>query len=240
MEHGVPPAHDPGVIDDPNRKSNSSPDTLDPEDLRVLVVAGDPLARAGLATLLDGQPGCTLAGQVSSSDDLPGQAAVYRPDVVLWDLGWEPTPDLEASLAQIEGLAEEELPVVALLPDEAGAAEVWASGARGLLLREAGVEPLLAALEAVSRGLAVFDPSLALSPSPARDPALALAEDLTPRETEVLHLLADGLTNKAIAQRLGISDHTVKFHVNAILGKLGAQSRTEAVVRATQLGLLLL
>ena len=68
----------------------------------------------------------------------------------------------------------------------------------------------------------------------------ALAEELTPRETEVLELMADGLTNKAIAQRLGISDHTVKFHVNAILGKLGAQSRTEAVVRATRLGLLFL
>ena len=88
--------------------------------------------------------------------------------------------------------------------------------------------------------MSVFDPALALSPAPAHDPALALAEDLTPRETEVLQLLADGLTNKAIAQRLGISDHTVKFHVNAILGKLGAQSRTEAVVRATQHGLLLL
>ena len=220
--------------------SNEPADTQDLEDLRVLVVAGDPLARAGLAALLAGQPGCTLAGQVSSDDDLPTQAAVYRPGVVVWDLGWDPAPDLEASLAQIEGLAEEGLPVVALLPDEAQAPEAWSSGARGLLLRDAGVETLLAALQAVSQGLAVFDPSLALSPSPARDPSLALAEDLTPRETEVLQLLADGLTNKAIAQRLGISDHTVKFHVNAILGKLGAQSRTEAVVRATQLGLLLL
>jgi DNA-binding NarL/FixJ family response regulator len=220
--------------------NSESQDTQDLEDLRLLVVAGDPLARAGLAALLAGQPGCTLAGQVSGDDDLPGQAAIYRPDAVLWDLGWDPDPDLEASLAQIEGLAEEGLPVVALLPDEGPASEVWASGARGLLLRDAGVEDLLAALQAVSRGLAVFDPSLALNPSPVRDPALSLAEDLTPRETEVLQLLADGLTNKAIAQRLGISDHTVKFHVNAILGKLGAQSRTEAVVRATQLGLLLL
>jgi len=65
-------------------------------------------------------------------------------------------------------------------------------------------------------------------------------EELTPRETEVLQLMADGLTNKAIAQKLSISEHTVKFHVNAILGKLGVQSRTEAVVRATRLGLLLL
>ena len=220
--------------------SNEPPGTQDLEALRVLVVAGDPLARAGLAALLAEQPGCTLAGQVSGNDDLPSQAAVYRPDVVLCDLGWDPDPDLEDSLAQIEGLAEQGLPVVALLPDEAQAPEVWASGAHGLLLRDAGVERLLAALQAVGHGLAVFDPLLALSPSPSRDGSLALAEDLTPREMEVLQLLADGLTNKAIAQRLGISDHTVKFHVNAILGKLGAQSRTEAVVRATQRGLLLL
>ena len=174
----------------------------------------------------------------SNSAHLPTQAAVYRPDVVLWDLGWDPAQDLEASLAQIEDLREEGLPVVALLADDAQAPEVWASGALGLLLRDASVETLLASLQAAVRGLVVYDPSLALVPSPARDFTLVLAEDLTPRETEVLQLLADGLTNKAIAQRLGISDHTVKFHVNAILGKLGAQSRTEAVVRATRLGLL--
>jgi DNA-binding NarL/FixJ family response regulator len=206
--------------------------------LRVLVVAGDPLARAGLAAMLGERAGCTVAGQVSDSVDLPAQAAVYRPDVVLWDLGWDPALDLEASLAQIDDLGEEDLPVVALLADEAQAPEVWASGTRGLLLRDAGVDMVLATLQAASRGLAVFDPALDLGPLSARDPSLTLAEELTPRDTEVLQLLADGLTNKAIAQRLGISDHTVKFHVNAVLGKLGAQSRTEAVVRATRLGLL--
>jgi DNA-binding NarL/FixJ family response regulator len=69
---------------------------------------------------------------------------------------------------------------------------------------------------------------------------MAAAEALTPREQEVLQLLAEGLPNKTIADSLHISEHTVKFHVNAILSKLGAQSRTEAVVRATRLGLLLL
>jgi DNA-binding NarL/FixJ family response regulator len=209
----------------------------DVADLRVLVVAGDPLARAGLAALLAGQPGCVLAGQASSSADLPAQAAVYRPDVVLWDLGWDPAQDLEASLAQIEELGEEGLPVVVLLADDAQAPEVWAAGTSGLLFRDVGVEPVLAALQAAGQGLVVHDPSLAPGPGPGRDPG-DLVEDLTPRETEVLQLLADGLTNKAIAQRLGISDHTVKFHVNAVLGKLGAQSRTEAVVRASRLGLL--
>jgi two-component system nitrate/nitrite response regulator NarL len=212
--------------------------TQDLEDLRVLVVADDPLARAGLAALLAEQPGCALVGQVGSNTDLLAQATIYRPDVLLWDLGWDPASELETSLAQIDDLGEEGLAVVALLADEAQAPEVWASGARGLLLRQASVETLLATLQAAGRGLAVFDPSLVFLPSPVRDPSLALAEDLTPRETEVLQLLADGLTNKAIAQRLGISDHTVKFHVNAVLGKLDAQSRTEAVVRASRLGLL--
>ncbi len=87
----------------------------------------------------------------------------------------------------------------------------------------------------------VLDPTLAPAILPARDwEDEPLVEALTPREEEVLHLLADGLSNKAIALQLGISDHTVKFHVNAILGKLGAQSRTEAVVRATRMGLLVL
>ena len=221
--------------------SNELEDTADLEDLRVLVAADDPLACAGLAVLLSEQPGCTVVGQISGQGHLPTQAAVYRPDVVLWDLGWERTSDLETSLEQMGGLAEDGLPVVALLPDEAQAPEVWASGVRGLLLRDAGAETLQAALQAIGQGLVVLDPSLALSPLPVLEPGLdSLVEELTPRETEVLQLLADGLTNKAIAQRLGISDHTVKFHVNAILGKLGAQSRTEAVVRATRLGLLLL
>ena len=221
--------------------SNEPEDTPDLEDLRVLVVADDPLARAGLAVLLSEQSSCTVVGQSSSQEDLAAQAAVYRPEVVLWDLGWERPLDLEAGLEQVGELVEDGLPVVALLPDEAQAQEVQASGVRGLLLRDASAETLQAALQAIGHGLVVLDPSLVLGLSPVIEPGLdSLVEELTPRETEVLQLLADGLTNKAIAQRLGISDHTVKFHVNAILGKLGAQSRTEAVVRATRLGLLLL
>jgi two-component system nitrate/nitrite response regulator NarL len=205
------------------------------DEVRVLVVADDPLARAGLGALLASQPGCTLAGQVVPAGDLAEEVAVYRPDVLLWDLGWDPEPDL------LLDVAEADLPVVALLAEEALAAEAWQAGARGLLTREAGAEALVAALQAVVQGLAVIDPALAAALLPARErEAEALVEPLTPREEEVLQLLADGLANKAIALQLGISEHTVKFHVNAILGKLGAQSRTEAVVRATRLGLIIL
>jgi DNA-binding NarL/FixJ family response regulator len=214
-------------------------------DVRVLIVADDPLARAGLAALLAAQPGCVVVGQVGEEAHLPAARQVYRPDVVLWDVGWDRAPSTStpavAGLEHLEELAEAGLPAVVLLADEAQAAEARLAGARGLFLRDTGAERLAAALAAVAQGLVVLDPSLAASLLASRDPSSStLVEDLTPREQEVLRLLAEGLPNKAIALRLGISEHTVKFHVNAVLGKLGAQSRTEAVVRATRLGLILL
>ena len=202
----------------------------------MLVVADDPLARAGLATLLAGQPGCSVVGQVAGDVDLAVTRQVYRPDVLVWDLGWgDPTQSLE----RLAGLHD--VPVVALVSDEAHAADAWAVGARGLLRREADAESLAAALRSVALGLVSLDPALAAALIPPQDQTpTPLAEELTPRELEVLRLVAQGLPNKAIAQRLEISEHTVKFHVNAILGKLGVQSRTEAVVHATRLGLILL
>jgi len=225
------------------------------DDLRILIVADDPLVRAGLAMLLADQAGCTVAGQVMGEVDLLATLEVYRPDIVVWDLGWElateqglspdeALPDEEAVQTVFDRLAEVReagLPAVVLLPDEEQATAVWGSGVQGLLRREVEAETLVMALQAVRRGLTVLDPTFveALMPLQAVSPP-SLVEALTPRELEVLQLLAEGLPNKTIARRLDISDHTVKFHVNAIMTKLGAQSRTEAVVRATRLGLILL
>jgi DNA-binding NarL/FixJ family response regulator len=97
---------------------------------------------------------------------------------------------------------------------------------------------LAAAIAAVARGLFVADPALVPARSPR--PSTRDVEDLTPREHEVLQQLAAGLSNKEIASRLAISEHTVKFHVNALLAKLDAESRTEAVVRGVRLGLVIL
>ncbi len=221
-----------------------------PDPLRVLLIAGDPLARAGLATLLAGQPGLTVVGRLAAGLDLPAEVDLYRPDALIFDLGWDPglaplsRPGLEqapTSLNSLADLRELGLPIIALLPDETYAAEAWSAGAQGLLLRQAGSEKLAAALQGAVQGLHIFDPALTQAIFPAKSlEAAALIEPLTPRELEVLQLLAEGLPNKVIARRLDISDHTVKFHVNAILSKLSAQSRTEAVVRATRLGLILL
>jgi DNA-binding NarL/FixJ family response regulator len=219
-------------------------------NLRVLIVADDPLARAGLATLLADQGGLAVVGRVAVSGDLLAEVDTYQPDVILFDLGWEPTlaspPSRSASeprtsLENLAELRESGRPVVALLPDETYTTAAWTAGSQGLLLRQADTNRLAAALVAVSQGLIVLDPSLTAAALPLKNlDTPALAEPLTPRELEVLQLLAEGLPNKTIARQLDVSDHTVKFHINAILGKLGAQSRTEAVVRATRLGLILL
>lgn len=206
-------------------------------ELRVLIVADDPLARAGLATLLAEQPECEVTGQAPRDSDLDVALEVYQPDVMVWDLGWDPALALE----RLADLGDDGPPTVALLPDETHAVDAWTAGARGLLLREVTGERLVTALRAVVQRLMVLDPALAGPLRPSGDLAAApLAEELTPRELEVVQLLAEGLSNKAIAYQLDISEHTVKFHVNAIMSKLGAQSRTEAAVRATRMGLILL
>ena len=218
-------------------------------ELRVLVIADDPLTRAGLAAVLADQPGLVVCGRASSLDDLAAAVDLYRPDVLLWDAGWHPAPSL-ARLADLEARA----PVAILLPDEADARQAWTAGARGLLHRDAEPSRIAAALAAAVHGFAVIEPDFAealqsalpdRAPSRSEDAGRAafiepLVESLTPRELEVLRLMAEGLPNKTIAARLEISEHTVKFHVNTILGKLGVASRTEAVVRATRLGLILL
>ena len=205
--------------------------------IRVLIIADDPLARAGLAALLDDREEIALLGQVGAGPRLLDNLDLYEPDVIVWDLGW----DAEEAPSELADLEDVDLPLLALLPHEALASVAWAAGAAGILLRDTGGRRLVAAIVAISYGLRVLDPtfsSAAGAPPTVEEPPLA--EPLTPREQEVLQLLAEGLANRAIAQELGISEHTVKFHVNAIMGKLDAQSRTEAVVRATRLGLILL
>ena len=197
----------------------------------------DPLARAGLTALLDHQPECIVVGNTSSQTHLPSELDIYQPDILLWDLGWNPSSMLE-QLTELQDIA---LPSVILLPDESYATQAWLAGAKNLLLRDADVNKIIATLQAAAHGLITFDRELSGSILPnTQNLPPAPVESLTPRELEVLQHLAEGLPNKTIAHRLNISEHTVKFHVNAIMSKLGAQSRTEAVVRATQLGLIIL
>ncbi len=206
----------------------------DTRAIRVLIVADDPLARTGLAALLADRDGCAVVGQLPGDDELTTAAQVYLPAVLLWDLGWE------ADAADLPDFSDSAWPVIALVPDAALGPAVQGAGARGVLRRDTPPETLIAALNAACAGLSVFDAALtkALFPARADLPLAGVGAEFTPRELDVLRLLVDGLSNKAIAQQLAISDNTVKFHLNAILGKLNAQSRTEAVVSAIRLGVI--
>ncbi len=203
-----------------------------PEGVRTVIVAADPLVRAGLAAALKDAPGVDVVAQLEPGPGLSDEAALFAPDVVAWDLGW--APDVPQDLPELPA------PVVLLLAEGYAPRDVWRSGLAGLVSREADVDRLAAALRAASEGWVLLDPAFAPQIAPGAAPAEALVEPLTERERDVLQLLAEGLSNRAIGHRLGISEHTVKFHVNAILGKLDAQSRTEAAIRAAALGLILI
>lgn len=208
--------------------------------IQVLVVAGNLLARAGLGALLDEMDVIQVVGQ-TTTDSLSWQVDYDRPDVLLVDLGWRVDDNLSALTTAIEM----RLPIVVLVSDDIQAKDALTELASlecyAILLRDSEAERIQAAIQSVYVGLISLDATLSgLFVQPSGSAMPTTIEALTPREDEVLQLLAKGLTNKAIAHELQITDHTVKFHVNAIMGKLGAQSRTEAVVKATQAGLIIL
>ena len=211
-------------------------------------MADDPLARAGLAAVLTHGAGVTVVGQIEGNSATPSALDVFRPTVVVWDLGWASAST--EGLEYLSALSDGAIPIVALVSGQRQAAGAWLAGSKGLLLRASPGANLRAAVTAVSQGLMALDPELSQALLPAVDrsgerPAgpefnEPTPRELTPRETQVLQLLAEGLPNKVIASQLDISEHTVKFHINSIMGKLGAQSRTDAVMRATRSGLILL
>jgi len=194
------------------------------DPIRVALVTDDPLLRAGLSSLL---------AQVGSIDVVEGDSA----EVVLWDAG----TDASKTLSRLAELRTMKAPVVAVVGDAAHTAPALAAGARGVVLRDQVGPGIHAALAAVRSGLTVMDTQLAsqLVPSqPVHNHAPKGRGELTERERQVVQLLSEGLSNKLIADRLGISDHTAKFHVNGVMMKLGASTRTEAVVEAMRRGLI--
>lgn len=207
--------------------------------MRLLVVADNVLARTGLAALLSTNADVDIVGQIAGTESLGEDLDLYRPDVVVYDLGYDPT----TAAARLSLL--DDMPVVALLPSEEDARIVATALRRetpyGLMLRDCEPAALVQALRTVHARLIVLDPPIAAALVETGGMIEAQpSELLTPRELEVLQLLTEGLPNKLIAQRLQISPNTVKFHINAILSKLNVQSRTEAVVRATRLGWVIL
>ena len=205
--------------------------------IRVLLVADDPLVRGGLGKTVTDNPEFQVVGSLSGDQFDPEVVDLFQPDLIIWDTGWDPTSAQEI----IKEFEELSIPLLVLVTDLQSASVLWLPNLRGMLFRDIPTQQLFIALSAIASGVSVFDPQISSQWMNNNNRALrypALIEPLTERESEVLSLLAEGLPNKVIAHQLAISDHTVKFHVNSIMGKLGAQSRTDAVVRATRLGII--
>jgi DNA-binding NarL/FixJ family response regulator len=210
--------------------------------IRVLVSAASAVRRSGLESIVRNASGLLLAGSVASLGALSRQFRELQPEVVIADLDG-PNPLFLNDLRALPSAAA----VVALLhePDAAWSARALRAGVRAILEREAAPEDILAAIQAAHLGLVLLDPELAgemggqVRADSGDLPAQAVGE-LTAREIEVLRMLAEGLGNKEITSRLGVTDHTIKFHISSILGKLGAASRTEAVTVGVRMGLILL
>jgi len=212
--------------------------------IRVFIVAASPLARSRLDTMLRQSGEAEIAGADSDFAGLGDALLDAQADVVLVEHEGSTVNTLIEELASAGVLADTPVVLLTDTPVEFGAAEALRAGVRAVLPRHASAEQLLAAVQAAAVGLAVLPAAeLGTFLPPVTPSALAiqpLIEPLTRREREVLQMLAVGLGNKEIAGRLTISEHTVKFHVTAILGKLGASTRTEAVAMGIRHGLILL
>jgi DNA-binding NarL/FixJ family response regulator len=202
--------------------------------IRVFVLARSTVVRAGLESIVQSSSVLELAG--ASEWARFAQADLQGADVLLADLG-EIEPEVVASLAK------NPVPVVLLLDgwDDGVLSAAVRAGIRGVISTESAAEEIEGAIQAASSGLVAIAPGAAARLlGEARAPAEALSEPLSDRESQVLSLMAEGLSSKIIAYRLHISEHTVKTHVAAILAKLGAASRTEAVAQAIRRGLVML
>ena len=211
---------------------------------RVLIAATYPTVRAGLAAVLRGETGIEVVGEAAGAAELKALAASLEPDAVLAELE-SADDEMADAIWQLAGRSADLGVVVIGDATERWALDALRAGVRGVLPRDASGGEMAAAVLAAAHGLVVLD-AAALAPLLPRESSPVVAavtmpgasETLTPRELEVLRLLSEGLGNKMISRRLGISEHTVKFHVGSIMAKLNAGSRTEAVTGAARRGLI--
>jgi DNA-binding NarL/FixJ family response regulator len=223
--------------------------TAAPGPVRIIVADDHQVVRAGFAALLDTQPDFMIVGTASDGTEAVSTSREAHPDVVLMDVRMPGMDGIEAT-RQLAGPAVTgpHIPRVLILTTfdlDEYVYEALCAGASGFLLKDVTAERLFDAVRVVAAGEALLAPSVTrrlisefTQPRPAAvsHPAVALGS-LTPRETEVLLLIAEGLSNPEIARRLVVSEETVKTHVSRVLGKLGLRDRTQAVIAAYESGL---
>jgi DNA-binding NarL/FixJ family response regulator len=210
--------------------------------IRVLVADDHRLFRDGLRALLNSAPDLELVGEAGDGEEVVAQAAVLQPDVILMDLQLPGINGVEATRRILHSQPRVNVLVLTMFEDTDTVLAAMRAGARGYILKDADEEALLRSVRAVASGEALFGPGVAerlmrylaeATPSAER----AAFPELTDREREVLWLLAQGLSNQEVADRMGISLKTARNHVSNILGRLQVADRTEAVARARAAGL---
>jgi len=216
--------------------------------IRVLLADDQRIVRDGLAMLLGLLPEVEVAGTAANGEEAVALAARLRPDVVLMDLRMPRCDGVEATRQLREQAPQIAVVVLTTYADDRSVLDALRAGARGYLTKDASADEIRQALQRVTSGQAAIDPAvqrhlveaIADSPGPGPEPRPGqpqLPDGLTPREAEVLTLIAEGLSNAEIAARLVVTEATVKSHINHLLTKTGCRDRAQAVSYAYRQGL---
>lgn len=229
----------------------------DDPPIRVLIVDDQRLMRDGLRALLELQDGLAIVGEAGGGHDALAQVAATAPDVVLMDVRMPQMSGVEATRALRERGDRPRILILTTFDDDQYVFDALKAGAAGYVLKDLPAAELAAAIRTVHGGGVHLDPSVASkvvaelarlhapasAPAPVAAPPSTLpasagpVEELTPREHEVLRLLATGASNREIGAQLFISEGTVKNHISNILGRLGLRDRTQAAIYAKEHGL---
>jgi len=199
--------------------------------IRILTVDDHPLMRAGVASFLATEPGLQVVAEAANGEEALEKYRELRPDLVLMDLSMPVMDGLEATHAILEEFPDARIIVLTTYAGDEDVHRALDAGAVGYVLKDMLVADILKVIRSVIAGRRGIPPAVAATLA-QHTPRIAL----TPRETEVISLIATGLTNGEIAQRIGRTEETVKVHVKNILRKLNAQDRTEAVTNAVRRG----
>jgi len=207
------------------------------DPVRVLVADDQGIVREGLMTLLQATDGIEPVAGAADGAEAVRLAARHRPDVILMDLRMPNLDGVEATRQIRAAQPDTEVVVLTTHDDEVSILDALRAGARGYLTKDAGIEEIARAVHAAAAHQSLLDPivhaklleAAGAAPSARSRAAQPLPDDLTPREAEVLSLIARGLSNAEIAAQLVVSEATVKTHVNHLFGKIGARDRAQAV-----------
>ena len=217
-----------------------------PNKIRLLLVDDQRLMREGLGTLLELENDLEICGEAEDGLSALEMYARLQPDIVLMDIRMPNLDGVEATRRILEHWHEARVIILTTFDDDAYVFEGLRAGALGYLLKDVSSQDLAEAIRKVAAGGALIEPSVARKvlaefsrlAQPGRESSVTLLEPLSERELEILHLLAQGATNKAIANQLYLAEGTVKNYISSIFTKLSVDDRTQAALKAHELGLL--